>query len=159
MCFVIAVCFRRPFSCERLSYLGCKTNLRKIWNTIAVWLMFPYWCSLIRGTARWNETLHPYKSGTMQSRLRVWLKQQAFFTPAFHQPRRALVHLPIPSSSHHMQCHTVITMVTSVTTDRLSTDPRVTINFAKRFTGVSPPSVCQGFTLVGLANNGDGYSD
>lgn len=72
------------------------------------------------------------------------------------------IHSLIPinySSSHHVRCHTVITLVTSVTSDRLLTDPRVTVNFAKRFTAVTPPSACQDFKLVDLANNCDGYSD
>lgn len=45
--------------------------------------------------------------------------------------------------SHHVQCRTVITTVTSVTSFRLLSDPRFTINFAKRFTAVTPPSACQ----------------
>lgn len=55
-----------------------------------------------------------------------------------HKPRPP-VHPCIPPSSCNLRCHTLITMVTSVTSDDLPPDPRVAINFAGRFTAVGRP--------------------
>ena len=163
MCFFKCCVFQTSLLMWNCSGLGCNTNLRKKWKTIYVQLMFSYWCK-----AGWVEMK---VSSTKQ------FERVAQVTSNFSCSILCLaldlcgdldtiadygMSSSISSSLHHPDARgdTFITMVTSVTSDHLPPDPRVTMNFSKKDLQLfSPPSTHWGFTLVGLANDDDGCSD